>query len=162
MRARLMALVSTAVVLLAIMDGCGSNLGLPTLGKVNGKVTYNGRPVTSGTVTFTPLKGTGSESGHVATSPIESDASYTLTTFNTGDGAVLGQHAVTVTFREAGADLKTLNLNQGADPNKTATLKPKYVMPKLASPPKYASPSTSPLKYTVKEGQNTFDLELKD
>ena len=86
-----------AVVLLAfVAAGCGSAAGRPKLGKVSGKVTHKGQPVTSGEVTFTPATGKGGESGNVAFGKIGADGSYDLTTFDTGDGAVLGQHIVTV------------------------------------------------------------------
>src|SRR4051812_24314393 len=79
--------------------GCGGDANMPKLGKVSGKVTYKGQPVTSGHIVFTPAAGKGGDTGQTATGEIESDGSYTMTTFNTGDGAILGQHIVTVTVR---------------------------------------------------------------
>jgi hypothetical protein len=151
-----------ALVIAFSLAGCGSSAGRPKLGKVSGKVTYKGQPVTAGTVTFTPITGKGGESGDIASGQIESDGSYTLTTFDTGDGAVLGQHAATVVMREGSADMKSLNLPPGSDPSKPGTIQPRYVLPKLATPKRFSDPSTTPLKYTVREGTNTFDLELKD
>ncbi len=73
--------------------GCGDPGGpRPETAKVHGKVVYNGKPVTKGTVTFVPILGKGGESGESGNGPIESDGSFTLTTFNTGDGAIIGQH----------------------------------------------------------------------
>jgi hypothetical protein len=145
----LLAVVS----LLGTLAGCSGDPNLPKLGRVHGKVTYNGKPVDSGTVTFNPIPGKGGETGQNATGQIEPDGSYVMTTFNTADGAILGQHVVAVVVREKGSE------NQGK-PKADSTID--YSMPKIVTPSKYASVDTSPLRCTVKEGDNTFDIELKD
>jgi hypothetical protein len=141
------------VSLLGSLAGCSRDPNMPKLGTVHGKVTYNGKPVDSGTVTFNPILGKGGETGQNATGQIEPDGSYVMTTFNTGDGAILGQHIVAVVVREKGSE------NQGK-PRADSTID--YSMPKIVTPSKYASVDTSPLRCTVKEGDNTFDIELKD
>ena len=150
--------VRTALPLLAGVSllfsfvGCSRDPTMPKLGKVHGKVTYEGKPVDSGTVTFNPILGKGGETGQNATGQIESDGSYEMTTFNTGDGAILGQHVVAVVVREKGSE------NQGK-PKPDSTID--YTMPKIVTPSKYVSVETSPLRYTVREGDNTFDIDLK-
>lgn len=152
-----------ALGLLATSVGCGGGRVDIPLGKVRGKVVYNGKPMTAGTVTFTPITGKGAEGGHVATGEIESDGTYVLTTFDTGDGAILGQHAATVVAREGGSgSLKDLNAPKGSEGPGMQSVRPRYVLPKLLTPSRYSSPQTTPLKYTVREGANVFDLELKD
>jgi hypothetical protein len=141
------------VSLLISLTGCSGDPNMPKLGKVHGKVTYKGKPVDSGTVTFNPIQGKGGETGQNATGQIESDGSYVMTTFNTGDGAILGQHVVAVVVREKGSE------NQGK-PRADSTID--YSMPKIVTPPKYASVETSPLRCTVREGDNAFDIELKE
>ena len=133
--------------------GCGQGTNTLPLAKVTGKVTYNGKPVNPGSVIFTPVAGKGGETGQVATGQIESDGSFTLTTFNTGDGAIPGQHVVTVEAR--GEDLNKLN-----QPKADGSIA--YVLPKPKVPSKYTSASTSPLRYTVEKGGNSFEIELKD
>ena len=140
------------LVLATIGSGCGNaDPGKPKLGKVNGKVTYNGKPVTSGTVTFTPEATKGGATGQGALGQISADGSYDLTTFDTGDGAILGQHIVTVVSY--------------SDPNYG---KPKpdgtydYKLPKPAIPEKYTKVDQSPLRCTVEEGSKTFAIEMKD
>src|SRR4051812_27764384 len=65
--------------------GCGSARGkMPELGKVKGKVTYNGSPVRKGTVSFVPIPGKGGETGQSALGEIGPDGSFELTTFDTG------------------------------------------------------------------------------
>jgi hypothetical protein len=133
--------------------GCGGDPNMPKLGKVHGKVTYKGQPVTSGHITFTPILGKGGETGQTATGEINSDGTYVMTTFNTGDGAILGQHTATVVVRD--------KMNEDlTKPDATGRIR--YELAKPVTPPKYASVETSPLKYTVKEGTNEIDIELKD
>src|SRR5579884_1223222 len=83
----------------AFLVGCG-DASRPKLGRVSGKVTYNGQPVPKGVVSFVPRSGPGAATGQGATGEIGSDGSYTLTTFDKGDGAVLGEHTVLVVARE--------------------------------------------------------------
>jgi hypothetical protein len=147
---RLSAVVSLALLVL----GCSASAGRPPLGKVSGKVTYNGKPVTGGSVMFTPAAGSGSDTARIATGQIEADGSYTLTTFDTGDGAVLGQHIVTVESRGDPEAMKKLNLQPGGIIA--------YKLPKAAIPEKYLKTDRSPLKQTVEAGNNKIDLDLKD
>jgi hypothetical protein len=124
------------------------------MGRVSGKVTHNGKPVTGGSVVFTPVGGTQSSAARIATGQIESDGSYTLTTFDTGDGAVLGQHTVTVESRPTGEEFKKLNLKPDG--------RIAYKLPKATIPDKYLKTDRSPLKHTVEAGNNTIDIDLKD
>lgn len=140
----------------ALPIGCGPAGGKrPPLGKVHGTITYNGKPVPRGTVTFTPVAGAkGNPSGMPAIGQIQSDGSYELTTFDTGDGAVLGQHSVTITSQtEAPEPMKTM-----PPPDEAI----KYVKANRLLPEKYSDPKETPLKYTVDAGENTIDIPLKD
>jgi hypothetical protein len=145
--------LSAVVSLLLMVTGC-SGAGRPPLGKVSGKVTYNGKSVTAGSVIFTPVQGSQSEASRIATGQIEADGSYFLTTFDTGDGAVLGQHVVTVDSRGDPDEMKKLNMKPGGIIA--------YKLPKASIPEKYTKPDRSPFKYTVEVGNNTINLELKD
>ena len=79
-------MVSSTFVLL--ICGCGNDK-LP-LGKVEGKVLYQGKPLEFGSVMFQP------EKGPIAKSTIRSDGTFVLSTYVEGDGAVIGSHAVQV------------------------------------------------------------------
>jgi hypothetical protein len=136
-----------------VAAGCGADANMPKLGKVHGKVTYKGQPVTSGHITFTPVLGKGGETGQTATGEINTDGTYEMTTFNTGDGAILGQHTVTVVVR--GKENEALT-----KPDANGHIR--YELAKAVTPSKYASAETSPLKCTVHEGTQDFDIELKD
>jgi hypothetical protein len=61
---------------------------------VRGKVTYpDGKPVTEGMVVF---ESKGQEKAVTARGEIQSDGSYTLSTYKPGDGAPLGKYRVLV------------------------------------------------------------------
>jgi hypothetical protein len=90
------------VVALALLPcwGCGSNEGTyvaPTV-PVKGKVTYQGKSLIQGSVTFEPV-----DSGREAQGSIQPDGTFVLTTFKEGDGAVAGMHRVAVTGTSKGA-----------------------------------------------------------
>jgi hypothetical protein len=152
MPVRTATLLLTALFLAATAVGCGSDFVKPKLGKVHGKVTYKGKPVEGGHIVFTPATGKGGETGQTATGEINSDGTFDLTTFDTGDGAILGQHIVTVTVTERGY----------TPPQPDASGRIEYRLPKNVAPKKYEKVDSSPLRYTVNEGKNEFEIELKD
>src|SRR5262249_17721375 len=56
----------------AFLIGC-SNTDRPKLGRVSGKVTYHGQPVSKGIVSFVPRGGPGAQTGQGATGEIGED-----------------------------------------------------------------------------------------
>jgi hypothetical protein len=141
----------------AFLFGCGGDTGKPKLGRVSGKVTYNGKPVTKGTVSFIPASGPGIATGQSAAGEIGPDGSYQLTTFEGGDGAVLGEHRVIVQSREDDPALKGGGMPIPDKQGRLNIKPPTYLVPQ-----KYATTESSPLRFTVKEGSNRYDIELKD
>ena len=137
--------------LVCSLVGCSYDPNLPKLGKVHGKVTYKGKPLDGGRIVFTPATGKGGETGQNASGEIDSSGSYEMTTFNTGDGAIIGQHIVTV-----------VTLEKGELPKPDANSHIKYELPKSVTPSKYATADKSPLRCTVVPEGSTFDIELKD
>src|SRR4051794_9371353 len=78
-----------AIALLSLSPlACGSS----GLSSVSGKVTYQGKPVPLGTITFIP----NTPGARNATGVIGSDGSYRLQTENPGDGAAPGDYKVTI------------------------------------------------------------------
>ena len=148
--------LGTLLGLLALaLGGCGKGLKLPPMAKVDGKVTYNGKPLTGGTISFFPLD---DKSGHPAIGEIDSNGSFELTTFNTGDGAVLGQHKAVVSVKpEVSAD---------TPPDRIPSQLPEDLKKAQGNTPpipaKYSDPEKTPLRYTVRAEGNHFDVELKD
>jgi hypothetical protein len=132
--------------------GCGGRTEKPPMGRVRGIVTYDGKPLNKGRITFTPVSGDGVSGGTSAMSPIESDGSYDLTTFDTGDGAIVGQHIVTVS-------VPIEDINELNKPKADGSIA--YILPKEFIPKKYTNPKDSPLRNTVVAGDNKLNVELK-
>jgi hypothetical protein len=146
--------IAAVVGLCFLFAGCGGvPSARPKVYPVTGKVTQKGKPLTAGEVMFTPSGGPDGASGHIATGQIDSDGSYTLTTFNTGDGAVLGKHKVTVVSRSSDNLEKMNKLKGGAIA---------YKLPPSLVSSKYSQVGTTPLTYTVEDGSNTINIDLKE
>jgi hypothetical protein len=141
----------------ALLAGCGGDPNKPRLGRVSGTVTYKGQPVTKGIVTFVPIGGPGAKTGQSAMGEIGKDGSYVLTTFDPGDGAVLGEHIVLEQSRE---DDPALEGHDMPIPDAQGRIKVKP--PRNLVPAKYATAEESPLRQTVVQGRNTIPIELKD
>ena len=69
-------------------SGCGPRI---PLAEVTGKVTHNGQAVPCGEVMFVPVQG-----GPVSVGRIQPDGSFQLSTYEHGQGAVIGIHKVQV------------------------------------------------------------------
>jgi len=124
-----------------VVSGCSKKSGMETA-PVSGKVTYRGKAVPTGTVMFVP------GAGPAATGEIGADGSYKLTTYATGDGAVIGTHKVTVTALQGMGD---------ALPEQRNATPPPLV------PAKYLNGETSGLVAEVKPGvKNEVNFDLKD
>jgi hypothetical protein len=117
--------------------GCGG--GIKTY-PVRGKVTYNGKAVPNGTVTFI------SATGPSATGELQKDGSYSLKTTGAGSGAPAGSYAVIVVAMEDMADRL---------PEDRRPLPPPLV------PNKYSSAATTDLKAEVEAKENVIDFDLK-
>jgi hypothetical protein len=83
----------SSVVLLSLLAGCGG--GEFSTASVTGKVVMNGQPVTEGVITFAPLgDGKSDEVGKPASGDVGPDGTFTLSTYEDNDGAVVGRHRV--------------------------------------------------------------------
>ena len=136
------------VVCLPVLCGCGPKR--PAAAPVGGRVTYQGQPVASGRIMFQP------EHGRAAIGAIGPDGRYTLTTFDSGDGAVLGRHRVTI---------KSTRLIGGPVEKPKSILDEGRVsggVPRVEwlVPEKFSRPESSSLTAEVKDGKNTIDFNL--
>lgn len=131
-----------SVGLLVTLLGCTGG-GAPT-GKVTGKVTFDGKPVTSGSLTFAPAAGT---EGKPAAGAVKADGSYTLSTYAAEDGAVVGRHKV-IYSPSAGTQQEV----QIPEPGKHDEAKPAEV-PFSGLVPKES-------EVEVKAGTNSINIEL--
>jgi hypothetical protein len=86
---RCFLLLAVSVVMFA---GCGE--GNPGTAKVSGKVVYDGMPVTSGTLSFSPVSSGEQEPGKSGTADIKPDGTFVVGTYAEADGAVVGKHRV--------------------------------------------------------------------
>ncbi len=133
---------------LILLAGCGPSR--PATAPVHGRVTYQGKPVVEGTIIFQPVK------GRQSIGEIAPDGGYVLTTFEPGDGALLGRHKVTIEARRISQTLAGDDLDEEG----SAGYGPPVVT--WLVPEKYSRPDSSPLTAEVKEGENTFDFDLPD
>lgn len=117
------------------MVGCGGPYDATGVGQV----TFNGAPVSRGTVSFTPQG-----SGAPAYGQIGPDGSFVLRT-GREEGLNSGLYSVAVTANEA----STPGPNGGPPP-----------MGKPITPLWYRDPATSGLTVTVAPGSNAINLEL--
>src|SRR4051794_22492076 len=83
----------------AAFSGCGPT-DRPPLAQVTGKVTYKGQPLEAGEVVFSPVLESAARTGQPAIGTIGSGGWYRMTTFDDGDGALIGDHIVTVKSNE--------------------------------------------------------------
>ena len=161
--------VLAASVILVITSCGGTDDGLGRRFPVSGKVTYNGKPLEKGAISFVPddPKGVG------ASGAIE-NGSYALSTGGNNDGARAGKYKVTITAKEdstakAKAEFEKANrgLKNAAGTEDLGYI-PKQFMTKAAEeaksliPAGYGDVRTTTLTAEVKEQSNTIDFKLSD
>ena len=110
------------MVVIAAMVGCGDP-DKPDLVTATGRVTYNGQPVTAGSVKLYPMPGV-TYKGDAPGGVLQLDGSFTVKTYPWGDGVPPGSYRLTL------------------DP-KLAT---------RIGKPEYADPATSPWIMDIPEG----------
>lgn len=136
--------------LLVLSAGCGGSSDAPETAPVSGIVTVKGQPKAGLNVTFQPEAG-----GRSATGITDDEGNFTLTTYNTGDGAAIGTHHVAVSAGSAGGEDAAPPPMPGF-PGYEEWQKQQQEM----IDPKYADPKTSGLTYTVTEDGLT-DLKIE-
>jgi hypothetical protein len=139
----LVALLGSMLVALSA-NGCGGGSGLVP---VTGTVTLDGKPVANAAVLFKP------SAGQPANGTTDGDGKFSLETIKPGDGAMPGEHDVTVTGVKMSGVQQTADGLSDADSSKV-----KY---EWFVPQKYSIPETSGLKVDVKRGMAPVTLELK-
>lgn len=133
------ATVGCGLLVLLIAGGCGGD-DRPDVYEATGEIIYQGQPVEGAQVMFMPA------AARQATGTTGADGRFVLSTYGTDDGAVAGEHEVTVA--------KMVKAN----PNDTSS----YPEMRAAIPVKYNNPRTSGLKAQVNEsGDNHFLFNLE-
>ncbi|WP_013627005.1 transthyretin-like family protein [Rubinisphaera brasiliensis] len=142
-----------ALGLLFVCSGCGGGAGTDPWSqsrkethRVQGKLVLDGLPLSNATIVFR------SEQEDIAASGIsDENGEFTLTTYEPGDGAVVGTHTVIVQK----FDPNTLPENIDLD------MVDEVPEPKLLTPEKYSEFGTSDLTATVDaSGQNSITLDI--
>jgi hypothetical protein len=125
--------------LIASIGGCNES---EPLGRIRGRVTFQGAPVTEGLIVFN-----NAQKGVFMTAVLNNDGSYVVTS-GTGPGLPLGEYRVMVT---PPVDEAILGPNFEPPPPKP--------FPNI--PQRYRDVNTSGLALKVAEGENVFDVDMK-
>lgn len=143
---RLHATWPLALLAIPLIAGCSSPPG-ELLYPVAGRVTYAGKPLTTGSVTLVPDTVKGNKSDHRPTGTIGADGRYTIYSPVGRLGAPPGWYKVAVRAHEPALD------TGGAHPGL-----PKYIIPQ-----RYAGNETTPLAVEVleKPAPGAYDLVLE-
>ena len=148
------------LVLLALIGGlAGCNPGYKARAVVKGQVTFDGKPLYSGTVMFV------TKDNRSGTAPIDQNGNYTM------NDAPIGDVAVTVTVLKMpgmagkmatpGGGAAPMKAPDGSDPVGMAPKAPTMDPSKIVQiPEKYAKADTSGLTYKVEKGEQTFNITL--
>src|SRR5262245_51232722 len=126
--------------LLTAVAGCSGG----KTASVSGQVTYNGKPVTGGSLSFSPVPANGQqEPGKPGNAVVGDDGKYVVGTYGESDGAVIGKHQVSYSA-------PVLPFPEGREPRPGE------------SPPRSGFEGLVPKVDTVevKPGKNTVDIEL--
>ncbi len=148
-RAVLLCLLCAA----AAVAGCGGSEG-PELARVTGRVLHQGQPVEGAQVRFAAAG-----SPRIAYAKTDADGRFLLTTFQTGDGAVVGEHRVAI-FKHAPTQPAAAAKPTAVPGMNGASMESGPETNQL--PARYQNPQDSPLRAAVTaRGPNDFTFELK-
>jgi hypothetical protein len=126
-----------ATTLMLTLSGCGGTYE----STVSGTVSFDGKKLTVGTVSFHPVAG-----GPASYAQVNSDGTYVVQT-GRELGLKAGDYVVTVEANERPTKLRS---DDGGPP----------AVGKRITPPWYSAKQTSGLRYTVEGGRNSINLEL--
>lgn len=157
LRRRFPVIIAGLAISLTVFAGCKDSR--PSRVQVHGRVIYNGKPATTGTICFLRVadKG-GTNLNRPATAELASDGSYTMRTFGKDDGVLPGEYVVTITAVDYS---RAVNISRSEGP----PMSPKEVQSQLLLPVKYSSPEKSGLKASVPpdaSGPLQIDFDLED
>lgn len=130
---------------IAFLAGCGGGSAPPETIPVKGMVKYQGKPVPKLSIAFIP------EKGLPALGKTDGDGKFTLMTNKPGDGAMVGNYKVAISF--VSDEIPEMQGLTGQEPKPSTS----------PIPQKYADAKTSGLTRAVVKGdQNDFTFELTD
>lgn len=136
--------------------GCGSGSGIKPIANlvpIAGTVTYQGKPLSAGTISFTPKD---PKMGQPASATITAGQFSVRTTVD-ANGLIAGDYRVAISSVEGAAATDAIALVAAT------TQDPKSRPPrKSLIPERYADLNTSLLEVSVKKGMGPLKLELTD
>jgi hypothetical protein len=135
--------------LLSLAAGCGGPGG--PQGKVHGKVTYHGQPITTGSVVSFI-----SDSGGGASGTVAADGSYQMRSMN-GDQIPAGKYKVLINPPPPPelSPEEAMKASMDKDKSKGPAVDPTI-------PGQYRNSLKTPASYEVKAGDNEINIELQD
>lgn len=142
---------------IVLLTGCGTKRS--SGGTVTGKITYNGKPVNGALLRLIPS----SKEGEEFRIPVTQEGTYN------SSGVPAGDYKIVVQGTEVPPDVqKTMKqMPKGMDPAKAEEMKQKFQQahqetPTIPFPAKYKKPDTTDLKWTITQGKQELNLDLKD
>jgi hypothetical protein len=135
-----MSLHFKVLVALLALGWAGCSRG-PAVGEVSGKVTFAGKPVPEGRITFI-----NAAKGHAAEAVLQQDGSYAVVTPE--GGLVIGDYVVLI---------NPLIVVDRSNPHSPPAPVEK---PAPDIPEKYRNQGRTPLRATVHKGPNTFNFDM--
>jgi hypothetical protein len=138
------------VAMFCLLAGCGPSR--PATVPVSGHVTWQGKPVVEGRITFYPA------TGRPATAAIGPDGVYHLRTFEADDGAVPGKHCVTIEAKHCSRPKQPKSIEQEMREGFASDDREPKV--EWLVPEKYSQQGTSPLTAEVTADTKTIDFNL--
>lgn len=152
--------VATALMLL-LLPACGeSESDNPATYPVTGTVIYQGSPVENATVVLTPIAG----NAQGAMGNTDAEGKFSLTTFETGDGALPGEYKVRVFKYEIVDEPDPTSSDEivdfdeeeyGEDYTGTEEVKSESLLPS-----RYENAATSGITHTVPQAPSTLEIDI--
>lgn len=159
--------LASAAIMAVALSGCGNDEGyrLP-VHPTSGTVTQGGQPFKRAIVRFHPVDPKivelpSGETGPplVLTTETDENGHYVMSSYLQGDGIPAGDYKITV---RPVSSIPTQHVDvesSGGDLEDDTRAAGKSI-PKADPPGPYASPTTTTLKATIKDGENVVDLPL--
>jgi hypothetical protein len=135
-----LAAAGALLLLVSLVAGCSKSEATVPVHPVSGQVLFNGKPAAHASVIFHPKAG--AEGVPVPRANADAQGNFTLSTYGVGDGAPLGEYAVTV-------ELRPLVKKDGefeTGPN---------IIPR-----QYSTPQTTKITTRVAEGTNNVPIKV--
>ena len=145
--------ICTLLFMIPVLAGCG---GDDRVAAVHGIVKLDGDPVADASVTFMPKEG-----GRPAFGITNAEGAFELTTFESGDGALIGRHVVTIMAVDETTNSKAEALAEEHGSLAEVMHPRSMTKQEWRIPPRYSEDDSSGLEFEVVRGaDNQADFLL--